>query len=195
MPKLSSSSFILILGNLIPIAGVLFFNWQLYPLILIYWLENAVIGVFVILKLLSCAELESIVKKLFISAFFTVHYGMFWYGHGTFVVSLFGEDSHEVSQALQLVAEYGLQIAFLALVISHGISFFINYLGKGEFKRLSLDKIMFSPYKRVVVLHVFIIFGGMALQTFGVTQTGLVLLAIIKIIADLMAHKMEHKNA
>ena len=53
---------------------------------------------------------------------------------------------------------------------------------------------MFSPYKRVVVLHVFIIFGGMVLQSIGVTQVGLIILAVIKIIADLIAHKMEHRR-
>jgi hypothetical protein len=38
-------------------------------------------------------------------------------------------------------------------------------------------------------------FGGMALQTFGVTQIGLIFLAVVKIGADLMAHKIEHKKS
>lgn len=52
---------------------------------------------------------------------------------------------------------------------------------------------MFSPYRRVVVLHVFIIFGGIVLPTFGATQVGLIVLALVKIGANLMAHKMAHK--
>lgn len=129
------------------------------------------------------------------SAFFTFHFGMFWFGHGTFVVSIFGEDSYEVSQAYQLVVEYGLQLALIALIISHGFSLIQNFFIGSESKEMKVEQIMFSPYKRVVVLHVFIIFGGMVLQSIGVTQLGLIVLAIIKILADLMAHKMEHKKS
>lgn len=129
------------------------------------------------------------------SAFFTFHFGMFWYGHGTFVVGIFGEDSYEVSQAYQLVVEYGLQLALIALIISHGFSLIQNFFMSSESKEMRVEQIMFSPYKRVVVLHVFIIFGGMVLQSIGVTQIGLIVLAMIKIFADLMAHKMEHKKS
>ncbi len=129
------------------------------------------------------------------SAFFTFHFGMFWFGHGTFVVGIFGEDSYEVSQAYQLVVEYGLQLALIALIISHGFSLIQNFFIGSESKEMRVEQIMFSPYKRVVVLHVFIIFGGMVLQSIGVTQIGLIVLAMIKIFADLMAHKMEHKKS
>lgn len=145
--------------------------------------------------MLTCADSEHFIKRLFMSAFFTFHFGMFWFGHGTFVVSIFGEDSYEVSQAYQLVVEYGLQLALIALIISHGFSLIQNFFIGSESKEMKVEQIMFSPYKRVVVLHVFIIFGGMVLQSIGVTQLGLIVLAIIKILADLMAHKMEHKKS
>ncbi len=177
-----------------PIIGVIFFDWELFPLILIYWLENAIIGGYTVVKMLTCSGSENIFKKLFLSAFFTFHFGMFWYGHGTFVVGVFGEESYEVSQAYQLVIEYGLQIALIALIISHGFSLVQNFFVGRESKHMTVEKIMFSPYKRVVVLHVFIIFGGMTLQTFGVTRIGLIVLALVKIVADLIAHKMEHKQ-
>ena len=97
-------------------------------------------------------------------------------------------------QAYELVIEYGLQFALFALIISHGFSLVQNYFVGRESKQMTVEKIMFSPYKRVVVLHVFIIFGGMVLQTLGVTRIGLIILALVKIVADLMAHKMEHKK-
>ena len=193
--KISTSSLALIVGNLVPIIGVLFFDWQLFPLILLYWLENVVIGVFNALKMLSCSGSESLSQRIFMTVFFSVHYGMFCFGHGTFVVDLFGGELNSIPAALQIIMQNGLQLALIALVISHGFSFLQNYLMRGEFIELSVSEVMFSPYKRIIVLHVFIIFGGMALQTFGVTQIGLVILAIVKIVADLMAHKIEHKKS
>ncbi len=192
--KISNASFALIIGNLIPIIGVLFFGWQLFPLILLYWLENVIIGVFNALKMLSCTGSEVFHKKIFLTLFFSVHYGMFCFGHGTFVVDLFGGELDSIPAALHLVTQNGLQLAFIALIISHGVSFLQNFVMRGEYKSLSVSEIMFMPYKRIIVLHVFIIFGGMALQTFGVTQTGLVMLAAVKIIADLIAHKVEHRK-
>ena len=119
---------------------------------------------------------------------------MFCFGHGTFVVDLFGGDLESIPDALHIISQNGLKWALIALVISHAFSFLNNYLIGGELKRLSISEVMFSPYKRIIVLHVFIIFGGMTLQAFGVTQTGLVILAAVKIAADYMAHKIEHKK-
>lgn len=195
LPKLSTSSLALIVGNLVPIIGVVFFQWQLFPLILLYWLENVVIGVFNALKMLSCAGSESFLQRIFMTLFFSVHYGMFCFGHGTFVVDLFGGDLKSIPAALQIIAHNGLQYALIALIVSHGFSFLKNFLIEGEFKKLSVSNVMFSPYKRIIVLHVFIIFGGIALQTFGVTQMGLLMLAVVKIVADVIAHKIEHNKS
>ena len=194
-PKLSYSSIALIVGNLAPIIGVLFFEWQLFPLILLYWIENVVIGVFNAFKMLTCSGSESVIQRIFMTLFFSVHYGMFCFGHGTFVVDLFGGDLDSMPAALQVITQNGLQLALIALVVSHGFSFLQNFLIRGEFRQMSVSEVMFSPYKRIIVLHVFIIFGGMALQTFGVTQIGLIFLAVVKIGADLMAHKIEHKKS
>jgi hypothetical protein len=194
-PKLSTSSVALIVGNLVPIVGVLFFEWQLFPLIFLYWLENVVIGIFNVFKMLSCSGSESFIQKIFMTLFFSVHYGMFCFGHGTFVVDLFGGDLDSIPAALHIITKNGLQLALIALVLSHGFSFLQNFLMRGEFRQISISEVMFSPYKRIIVLHVFIIFGGLALQTFGVTQIGLIVLAMVKIGADLMAHKIEHKKS
>ncbi|MFK7793826.1 MAG: DUF6498-containing protein [Gammaproteobacteria bacterium] len=191
---MSSSSLALIVGNLVPIIGVLFFEWQLFPLILLYWLENVVIGVFNAIKMLTCSGSESFLQRIFMTIFFSFHYGMFCFGHGTFLVDLFGGELDSIPAAIHIVMQGSLQLALIALVVSHGFSFMKNYLIAGEFREMSISEVMFSPYKRIIVLHVFIIFSGMVLQSFGVTQTGLIILAIVKIIADLMAHKIEHKK-
>jgi hypothetical protein len=194
LPRLTTSSLALIAGNLVPIIGVLFFEWQLFPLILLYWLENVVIGIFNAFKMLICSGPESLLQRIFMTMFFSLHYGMFCFGHGTFVVDLFGGDLDSIPAALQIITQNGLQLALIALVVSHGFSFLQNFLMRREFREMSVSDVMFSPYKRIIVLHVFIIFGGMVLQAFGVTQIGLIALAFVKIVADLMAHKIEHKK-
>ena len=49
---MTPSLFALILANAVPILGVLFLGWTVFPLVLVYWLENAVIGGFNVAKML-----------------------------------------------------------------------------------------------------------------------------------------------
>ena len=48
----SPSVIMLVLANLIPLGGVLFFGWQVFPIMFLFWFENVVVGVFHALKML-----------------------------------------------------------------------------------------------------------------------------------------------
>lgn len=114
----------LVLANLVPLAGVFVFHWEVFPLLFLFWLENVAIGILNVLKMLfaSSGDLSKLtnnpalrqkllnapgeqvkvfanpavqwVMKLFLIPFFCVHYGMFTSVHGVFVVALFGGASH-----------------------------------------------------------------------------------------------------
>ena len=62
---------LLVAVNLIPIAGVLWLDWDLASIIILYWLENLVIGFYTLLKMLHLQGLAG----LFPAAFFCLHYG------------------------------------------------------------------------------------------------------------------------
>lgn len=104
----------LILANILPLLGVLYLEWSLYSVLLLFWLESGVIGLFNILKILIAqgdanrpvklgeTEISSssivgrvyrIMSRLGIVLFFCFHYGMFWAVHGLFVQLLFNEAS------------------------------------------------------------------------------------------------------
>jgi len=52
----------LVLANLVPLAGVFLFHWEVFPLLFLFWLENVVIGVLNVAKMLfACGgALESL---------------------------------------------------------------------------------------------------------------------------------------
>lgn len=79
-------------------------------------------------------------------------------------------------------------LALAGLVISHGISFFRNYVGRGEYRRAQPMGEMFRPYPRVVILHVCILFGGFAIMMLGSSMPLVVLLMIGKTIFDAKSH-------
>src|SRR5437588_10030322 len=89
---LTPSLLVLLLANALPIAGVLFLGWTVFPLVLLYWLENVVVGGWNVARLLLAQPREPAywAGKLFLIPFFVVHFGMFTYIHGALVVALFG---------------------------------------------------------------------------------------------------------
>ncbi len=199
---LTPSSGILFLANAIPLLGVALLGWDVFPIVFLYWLENVVVGAFNVLRLVSARprEVDHWVGKVFLVPFFVFHYGMFTMVHGVFVFNLFGRDRgfHGFFPSLEAiwstVREYGLLWAVLALLLSHAFSYGWNYLGNGEFRTATLRTLMHQPYRRVVVLHVVILFGGFAVLALGEPIAALLLLVLLKTGIDWAAHLREHRG-
>src|SRR5687767_8576128 len=83
------SAWVLIAANVVPLVGVLFWGWDVFPLLLLFWVENVVIGALNVLKMLLADPEDAALwaGKLFMVPFFCVHYGIFTSVHGAFVLS------------------------------------------------------------------------------------------------------------
>lgn len=194
------SAWVLVAANLVPLAGVLFFGWDLLALLLLFWMENVVIGVLNVARMILAdpADLALWAGKVFFVPFFCVHYGLFTAVHGVFVIALFGRKRYETQgldlfePAARIIADFDLWLPVAVLVASHLFSLLWNYLYRGEFRRARLQELMFRPYARVMVLHVTILFGGFGAMALGSPLWALVLLVGLKIGLDLLAHVREH---
>ncbi len=194
---MTPSLLVLGLANALPIAGVLLLGWKVFPLVLLYWLENVVVGGFNVGKLLLARPQEPAysVGKLFIIPFFIFHFGMFTLVHGVFVFALFGAKSlprfDSLAELPAAIRAYHLGWGVLALVVSHGLSFYWNYFENGEYRRASLPILMVQPYARLVVLHLAVLFGGWIVLTLGSPLLALLVLVVLKTAADVRAHQAE----
>jgi len=196
------SAWILVAANVVPLLGVLFWGWDAFALIALFWMENVVVGVFFILRMLTLDPRDPALwlGKLFTVPFFCFHYGIFTAVHGVFVFGMLGGRKYEVHSlqvlepAARAVADYGLWLPLAALAASHAFSFFWNYLYRGEFRRQELSRLMTGPYQRVVVLHVAIILGGIAAIALGSPLWALVVLLAVKVGLDYHAHVREHSK-
>jgi hypothetical protein len=173
----------LLVANLFPLYGVVALGWDLFALIIVYWLETGIIGFFAILNI----ALVSGWFALFLVLFFIVHFGGFMSGHLVFLVQLFGSKpgtrlSEIPSFLYHEVVWQGLWLAVLALFVSHAVAF-IAYVLVPYFRRywqgarvpssrasssdIEIGPIMFAPYARIVVMHMAIIFGAVLVLSFG----------------------------
>jgi uncharacterized protein DUF6498 len=220
--SLHISSAALVLSNLIPLLGVLYFNWNAFAVICLFWMENLVIGgenavrmIFAgrmlpgggvigkkireawekapdakksqILDIYEGKNASAVwVLKAFMVPFFCMHYGGFTLGHGMFVFGLFGKGS-----GLATVWRLGLIWAFLGLVVSHAISLWLNFFRGGEYRKANLIELMGRPYSRVWVMHLTVIFGAFVITATGEQKWAVALLVLLKMGADVHAHRRE----
>jgi hypothetical protein len=201
------AALLLVVVNTIPLFGVLFFGWSLFSIMFLYWLENGIIGFFNVFKIAKASGAPrpgdpgftvggrpvSSPNKVVMIVFFIFHYGLFWTVHGIFVFVLFGLTfSSETRGGFE---PGGVAIAAVSLFLSHGVSFFVNFLGKDEYLTISPNRQMLEPYPRVVVLHVTILAGGFLAGYLGAPLAALVMLVLLKTAIDLWAHVREHRKA
>lgn len=188
----STSSIALILANLIPIIGVLFFGWTVGDVMLLYWSESAVVGIYNIAKMWVIGRWAT----LFMGPFFFGHFGGFMAGHLLFIYG-FMIKSGEASGGIALTEVFSdfiaLAPAVIALFISHGVSFVINFLGRKEYEGRHIAQQMGEPYKRIFVMHITLIFGGFLTMALQNPLPALVLMIVLKVGADLKSHLGEHK--
>lgn len=204
--RIKRSIAVLIVMNLVPIAGVLFFDWDIAALVILYWSENLIIGFYNIVRMMVVAGTGAILPGLF----FSIHYGGFCAVHGFFIMSLLldvqpsmsGESwplflvflqllVNVVQELLNTVPQAWL-IGFVGLAISHGYSFFANFIGGQERQRATLGKLMTAPYPRILVMHLTVIAGGFAITAMGQPLALLVTLVAVKTLADIYLHRREH---
>ena len=196
---LGTSVVALVVANLVPLAGVILLGWEVFPVVFVFWVENVIVGVFNVLKMVTATVRGGVDLgvRCFLVPFFCFHYGMFCFVHGLFVFVMFGKgmmDPHGFpgpAMMIEAVSRLGLWWAVAGLTVSHGISFVANYLLGGERDRVTLPQLMIQPYGRIVVLHLAILGGGFLIMSLGSPWYGLALLVLLKIGLDLRAHLRE----
>ena len=194
------SLILLVAANLLPLAGVFLWDWDVFFLLLLFWCENVIIGLFGIARLVVAASNDTLREGLFLPLFFLVHYGGFMFGHfmvlfGMYSGSFEGTGNHaQPEDYYRLILDNLNWVALVALFISHGWSFIENYMGRSEYERLSPMQAMGLPYKRMAITHVALILGGFFLIKNGQPLAGLIILVLMKIALDIAFHQKEHRK-
>ena len=203
------TSSILILSNLVPLAGILFWGWDTFVLLCLYWLETAMIGFWTIAQAATMsrdpgsAAGRSIAGTLALAGFFTVHAGLFMTVHMLFIYTLFAGPwagrIHDARDFISLIViGKDLWIPLLALFVGQGAIFINDAVNRFVFARMPLTgadtgAIMGGFYKRIVIMHVAIMGGAFIAQAIG-TAAPLIVLVLLKVAIE-VRFSMRSKNA
>lgn len=197
----------IVIGNLLPVFGVLFLGWDAGLILILYWIENLIVGAFTLPRILtamgpapaqgSAIGGSTLGGRLFIAIFFCFHYGMFWIGHGVFalmLVSSFGSSSvnTEAAGPVEAVGSMAVSeeaISFLiavgAMVVIHAVAFWRTWIQPRAWRTASPNEEMFRPYGRIFVLHLTVLLGAFGLSSVGAPAWTMIVLCVGKMALEL----------
>ena len=215
--NIARSSLLLVLVNLLPVVGVVWLDWSVLEIMLLYWTESVIIGAVNVLRMLSSRSLSRLhisltnvgnaderssgrassrlSLKLFLIPFFAMHFGMFCFGHLMAILFIFSGDTDRISlDVLPPASDTLFWLAAAAILLSHLFSYVVNFIGKGEYRRVALPQLMRQPYGRIVVMHITVIVGGALIDWLESPVPMLVFLVAVKTVVDLRMHRRERRR-
>jgi hypothetical protein len=195
--KLTKADYFLVAANLLPVAGVLAWNWDPVQVFMVYALETVIIGLFTLLKM----GIVTAVRKtddwpnagkttkqsgLVFMLFFLVHYGMFVLIQTGLFVQVSGIGSKYNIGFFDFFIHWPRYLGpdawymLIGFIISYGFALVWNFLRTGQYQTISMAILMFQPYGRIFVQQITVIFGSLFLS-FGAGKIFILIFAVVKI--------------
>lgn len=166
--NLDISEIFIIISNLVPLSGVLFFGWTLYSIIYIYWLEIIILGFYVVFKIFISEFINAKEKDINLSIgyifkiiFLIIIFIIVPLVAVLMILSNLSSIVYSAELKIRLIVngtlvkpnlkDFIFPVSFLFL--SHTFSFLYNFIGKKEYRnRKTITELMISMYLRFVYL-------------------------------------------
>lgn len=182
------SALALVLGNLVPAIGALFFDWGVLAVVLVYFAETAIVGGYAVLRI-AFANGGGADKKFSVIPFFCFHYGLFVTVQTVLFVFFVGMFSKERLDS-EVVSDVAL--AASGFVVSHGFSFVAHYW-LHERHSADVKAEMQRPYGRILVQQLTVIVGAIGMMMLDLGKIGFILVLVAgKTALDLRGHLRSH---
>ena len=198
--KLTLSEYLLVIVNLIPLYGVWFEGWNASEIFLVYCLETVIIGVINVLKM-ACVTIfvrqkdvwenagaSSMQSGWFFIFFFIIHYGFFVFVQTQIFFNVSGlipDGSFlmNYSKIPGLLGDNG-KLMLLIFIAYYTMQNVFDFFLSGNYKTISMGRLMFEPYMRIFVQQFVVILGSIFLS-FGAGKIFILVFVIAKIFFEL----------
>lgn len=172
------------LANLVPVAGVVFLHWDAGAILILYWVENVIIGLLTLPRILTAQGVlpqrqgGKAETRAGLGCFFVLHYGIFTLVHGGFTLWLAAR--FVTGDQTQAWPAGGLWWAIAATAILHVIAFARDWVRTGAWRSASPMFEMFRPYGRIFVLHITVMLGAWGLSELTAPTWTVLVLCLLK---------------
>ena len=187
------SVWMLLAINTIALITAVWQGWSLAELMLNYWAQSLIIGASYVLRIRKLGNYSTegfrmngrnvkpnAATKRKTAFFFCIHYGGFHAGYLIFILQ-------DLPSGVLL--DPGFIACTVGFAINHGYSYRFHRKMDDQGKP-NIGTLMFTPYLRILPMHLTIIFGGAT----GSSGMGLVIFGALKTAADAVMHVIEHRR-
>jgi len=194
--RIDRSTTVLVLSNIATILFAVVQQWDVSVVMWIYWGQSVIIGYFNVRRMLALKQFSTENFRINnrpaeptrktqrqTAFFFAVHYGFF---HFAYLVFLFAENSIDSG-----IASAGVAACVLIFFFNHRYSYGYNR-ERDAARKPNLGFIMFFPYVRIIPMHTMILAGS---HFAGDSTARLVMFLVLKTLADMAMHVIEHSRA
>lgn len=194
--QIDHSTTVLLLSNFATILFAVVQQWDVSVVMWIYWGQSVIIGYFNVRRMLALKQFST--ENLQINNrpakptretqrqtafFFAVHYGLF---HLAYLVFLFAEN-----RITSGIASAGVAACIMIFFFNHRFSYIWNR-ERDAARKPHIGLIMLFPYVRIIPMHTMILMGS---QFAGDSTGRLVMFLLLKTLADVAMHIIEHHRA
>ena len=201
---------LIIFSNLFPLYGVIHYNWTIFSVVYIYWLELLIISTFQLLKIMFAEgdEEATFFSKLTIALrFFAFRTGIFFFYLIFIVVFLgfliSGKENSDGSgiQLFDVIFLKGnfYKITLLSFLVYNIVEFVVLFLLNGAYKNAKPEDNFIILEPHILVVHLVVVFGSFLYQ--GATENlnwnhknamiaTVSLFVVIKIIIDIYRQRL-----
>jgi hypothetical protein len=150
------ATIIAVVSNLIPLFGVLWWDWDTFQLLMLYWMETVIVAAFTLRRLARLDETESGTITIYgkvqpaspfsLVSFFSMHAGLFILVHLIFLWALFSwqwfKKVHGIGSFFyELLIANGIWLALILYFVASWVSYLVDrkaaYAQRVEKKSLS----------------------------------------------------------
>ncbi len=181
--------------DLLPVWGVLVWGWDAVALVMLYWLENLLLGARTLCRIIAANIAEhsfwGLLTGLGTCAFFVIHYGLFSFGHGGILLEVFGVWQEleglntltgTISALISGALSTGANMEWVLAIFGcwYAFAFVYDDILTGEWMKLNSTPVMFEPYGRLVVFHIAVFVVAGALEFLGDAGIGALILVLAR---------------
>ncbi|MFN8253958.1 MAG: DUF6498-containing protein [Ferruginibacter sp.] len=198
--RLTIEDFLLMAVNIIPLIGVWFYNWDARQVFLVYCMETVIIGLTNVIKM-ACVTIfvrstdvwennggSSMQSGWFFIFFFIIHYGFFVFIQTQLFFGVSGllPDGSLLMKYSKIPVLLGRdgKLLLLIFIAYYSMQVVFGFFASGDYKNVSLGRLMFEPYMRIFVQQIVVILGSMFLS-FGAGKIFILVFVAAKIFFEL----------
>lgn len=193
---------------LLPLIGILLFDWDWREVVILYWLENITVGIAAVITILHTTNtakdadseaaalyinnkpipLHGPASRFILAGFFTLHYGLFTLVHGIFVFLIVGGAFTNTASTSPLELP-SLGVIFLFWLLTTIVQSALTLQSSKAGEANSLAKSFSAPYARILVLHVTIFASIFLIAALQLPSAAAIFLIIIHAGSDWLTHR------